>query len=765
MLMNTDTVSRVSRRWSLWPVAAVAFGWAILVLAVYYRQLWRLASGQGWETMDLNTGPAPELFVRMLLALAAALVLVFIASHRRGRYTLPFCFASLLLLGLAYLGLTWATAQSTIDPALPFLGRAVRLHLVGGAVALTLLLAAVTLGLGISRVFGWRYDHWRERLAFGGALGIGAFANLGLLLALVGLYRPLVLGSIVALVLVGGVVALAVQVRRDGVHLPALRLPDGATGLWIACGGLALLAAGIAALAPESQFDAVWYHLSYPQRYLEAGYLVDVPSDFVSLYPMTAELWFGYGLAFGWSTAAILLHYGCLLLSAVITYQMAQRFAPGASPALAVALVLTVPTVVWEASTAYIDLFMMLFITLSFYALMRYIDGQRRQWLLLAALNLGFALASKHLALFALILFCPGLLLALWQRKVPWRRALLTVTAFGALSLLLALPWYLRSYLATGNPVFETMWAFFGAPPERWNAQTDASLRRFLLIFGRPRTLLNTLTLPWHMTVHATSYDGTLGPLFLILLPLLILRPLRCALPWLIGFVTLFVLLWASPLASFELRHLMPITPVLGVLAASGFARGAALARAVVNRRAPALLAGVLAVLMVLNLPPFTFLHEGDRVQWDGWLTSVLHTLPLGVVVGGESPGGYLARQIASFPVWQFAETALPADARVLTWSEGDQFYTHLDRVWANSALAIGTAWALAGQEDQALADLRRLGITHLIVDKRPLDGPNGWNAYALTGPLTRMDWYEQIYEDDSFVLYRIRWEALGGQP
>lgn len=766
MLMNTDAVSRVGRRWSLWPLAALALGWAVLVLSFYYRQIWRLASGQGWETVYLNTGPSTRAFVGMLIALAVGLVLVSAASYRRGRYTRLLYIAAFLFLALAYLGLTWASAMFAIDPALPFFRHAMRVHLVGAAVAAALFLAAVTLGLGISRALGWRYDHWREGLAFGGALGIGAFANLGLLLALAGLYRPPVLGGIVALVLLGGFIALAVQVRtkvrRDGLHLRAPRLPHGATGLWIACGALALLAAGIAALAPESQFDAVWWHLPYPQRYLATGHLVDLPSDFVSLYPMTGELWFGYGLAFGGAAAAILLHYGCLLLSAVATWQMARRFAPAASPALAVALMLTVPTVVWEASTAYVDLFMMLFITLSFYALMRYVDGQKPQWLVLAALNLGFALASKHLALFALALFCPGLLLALRLRKASWRMALLSAVALGALSVLVVLPWYVRSYLATGNPVFETMYAFFGAPPERWNAQTDASLRRFLAMFGRPRTLLNTLTLPWHMTVHASSYDGTLGPLFLILLPLLILRPMRRALPWLIGFVTLFVLLWASPLASFELRHLMPITPVLGVLGASGFARGAALARAAVSRRAPALLSCALAVLMVLNLPPFTFLHEGDRVEWDGWLTSVLHTLPLGVVIGGESADTYLSRQIASYGVWQFAEAALPADARVLTWSEGDQFYTHHDRVWANSALAIGTAWAKAGHEEEALAGLRRMGITHLIVDKRPLDGPNGWNVYALTGPLARTDWYEQVYEDYSFVLYRIRWESLG---
>ncbi len=56
---------------------------------------------------------------------------------------------------------------------------------------------------------------------------------------------------------------------------------------------------------------------------------------------------------------------------------------------------------------------------------------------------------------------------------------------------------------------------------------------------------------------------------------------------------------------------------------------------------------------------------------------------------------------------------------------------------------------------------LRALGITHLIVGRRPPEEPHPWDAYALTGPLARSQWYEELYSDYWYVLYRIRWEAL----
>lgn len=340
-----------------------------------------------------------------------------------------------------------------------------------------------------------------------------------------------------------------------------------------------------------------------------------------------------------------------LLLAAAVALGLGISRVPGWQ--------VTMPTVIWLGSTANTDLAIMLFVALALYALLRYVDTGRRQWLLLAAINLGFALSTQHLALFALALFCPGLLLALRSRGAAWRHAFLAALVLGSLSLLVALPWYLRSYLVTGNPVFETMNTIFGAPPERWNALVQAEQQRFLNHFGRSRTLANLLLLPWNMTVHA-AYGGTLGPLFLILVPMLVLRRLRGLWPWLAACVVLWLLLWSSPVISFEMRQLMPIAPALAVLAAFAYVRVAALARQVAGRSAPALFACGLAVLMVLNLPPFTPLHEVDRINWDGWLSSVLYRLPWSVVAGGQSVDDYLTRAIRSYPVWQYADAHLP---------------------------------------------------------------------------------------------------------
>ena len=686
-------------------VAGLALLWFVFVLTHYYLQLWQLLAHWSWT---LPTIPAlPEL---------------------------PY-------------------ARESLNRAIDGLG----------SMAL-LMLSATLLGLGLGRGLRWNYESWGEQLPVAAALGIGCFAYLGLALTAFGWYRPSLLWLLIALPLLAAGLWLLL---RGANALPSLALPcapQRSEWLWLSCITLAAAMTLIAALAPEREYDALWYHLAYPQRFLAQGRLVDLPHDYVSLYPMTWELWFGYGLAFGGQTAATLLHFACLPLTAIVVYQIAQRYVPEASPWLAVALFVTIPTVMWEASTAYIDLALAFHTALIVYSVLRYAEQRQRQWLLIAALNLSLALATKHLALVILGITCIGLVLLLWYTEHDLWRALKPAVALGCLSLILPLPWYLRSFLASGNPVFPELYSLFGAPSERWTVETERTLHHFLEHFGPPRTFANLVTLPWHMTIHAAAYHGALGPLFLLLLPLLVLGRATRYITWLCGFVVLFVMIWASPLASFQMRFLMPITPLLAVLGAAAYSRLATQMRLAGGRVGLGALHGTVGLLLLLNLPPFTPLHEHDRVEWDGWLNSVLHGLPLGVVFGSEGRGEYLGRTIRSYNVWQFANQALPQDARVLTESGGDELYTHPERIWTSAAEAWLLVRASAGREAYVLHGLKQLGITHVIVERRTRRFPDDWDLDAFTGSIARAHWYETMYEDHNYVLYRLRWEALDRQ-
>lgn len=686
--------------------------WTVIVLGFYYEQLWRM----------LATG--------------------------RSAWVIP-----------VFPRLAWPPSSVSAAAA-----RAV----VAIAAAVMVLLAVFALGAGLCAVLRWRPDDGVDAILFRAGAGFGVLIYLSLGLAAIDRYTDTAVLTLLGVAALGGGAALCY--RRWSPRDTARRLLanrryvsrgflDG-PWLWQGIAFVAVLFAFVGALAPERESDALWFHLDLPRLSLAQGHLVDLPHEYVSLYPLNSELVFGAGLAVGGSGAAKLLNFAFFSLTALAVYQLARRVVPGTSAWLAVAIFVTVPTVLWEATTAYNDLALAFHISLAVLALARYVERRSSPWFAMAALNLGIGLGTKHVAL--LVLAALVAVFIVWLRvsgEKLWG-ALGTGALLGAIALLLASPWYVRSWAASGNPVFPELYSVFGAPADRWSAVSDRGLDAFLAHFGRDRTPWNLLTLPWDMTVHAARYGGTLGVLFLILLPGLARRGRPRGTGWLLAFAVLFLALWASPLSSFQLRHVVPIVPILAVLAAvalSGWGRRA-------RQGVPAVAVSGVAVLLVLNLPPFTPLHEADRNGADGWLTQVVHEVPLAVVIGAEPARSYLARMVPSYEAWRYANSHLPKNSRVLTFSGGDHLYSKRRRLSSDATIARPATWgARQGSEADARAALERLGITHILFDRRQLDALQP-GTLAIGDPDVIKAWFRLLYEDDRFVLYAVRHPAGNGR-
>jgi 4-amino-4-deoxy-L-arabinose transferase-like glycosyltransferase len=749
----------------LWAWAA----WALVFLGVYYVQLWSapwsdpppFEHGGSLTAIKLSAVFAVVALAGGIVALPAGAALESLLGWPRLpspwallRRVASGTLAILVVLGPLYAA-AGAVAQATAGAFLPFAGEAMSRGLAGVFGAFVVSGAALPAGQVVCGWLGWRPDDWRDEVLYYMAIGLGVVAAGCGMLALAGFFRPLPIQLLVVAILLAGLPRLWTMIRRAGwwtVHETSERRWF-IRGLQIVS-AVALGLAFLTALAPEAEYDALWYHLGLPKLWLEAGRPVDLVHEYVSLYPLQWDLVFTAGLVFGGPVAAKLLHFICLPLGALLAWQLSRRLAPQAQPWLAVALFLTVPTVLWESTTAYVDLALALHVGLGMLALLRWIDGGGRAWFGLAVLTLGLAMAIKHLGLVAVALLAPGLALWLWRREGwPLARAMAPAALLVALALLIPLPWYARAWLASGNPFFPELFGIFGAsPPERWDHLAERGLAGFKARFGVARTPMNLLALPWDMTMHAARYGGTLGPLFLLLLPALALfRGAAARLTWMGWFVLFFVAIWASPISSFQLRFLVVLTPVLAVLAAEAVRRLTAAAPPAGSK----VLAAALLALLALNLPPFTRFHERDRAGWDGWLTHVVHVVPLEVVLGRQSEDEYLAQHIPTYGAWRFLNRAAAPDARVMTFRGGDHYYTHRRRIASVSPMARAAAWQPVGEEAMALRELRALGVTHLVVDRRSLEG--GAADVALLSDRMRREHLELVYEDAEALVFRVK--------
>lgn len=718
---------------------ALALAWAVIVVAIYYRQLWILlaAGPSAWSRPELG--------------------------------------------------------QSLRYTGIPFLHEAVSRAASGIGAAVLVVLAVWTCGRSISRWIVPADANAGERRVIELGTGVGVFAYALFVLALSGWFvPPVVAACTAALASAGCLIAAASMWRahtsggggtggksrflRDGAEPFAIEShtrragealgrqsqapgwTDHARSPWV---WLTLVACGIAllcALAPEREYDALWYHLELPRRWLQAGRPVDDVNEYVSLYPLTWELLYGAALSLDADVGAKLVHWITLPLSAAIAGWLAGRIDQRTPPALAWAVTVTAPTVLWEATTAYVDLALAFHAALAVYALVRADGGGSRRWLAVAAVQLGLCCATKHLGL---VILAATLIVWVGARMRTRRLGAGTIRTAASIcvaALLVPAPWYIRCFIASGNPVFPELYGVFGAwPPERWNASVEQALSVFKESFGRSRTVAHMAALPWDMTMHAARYYGTFGPMLLAFLPFTLASVVRSPTARALGAGSvIYVAFWASPISSFQMRFLVPFWVIAAPIVASGIQRLVDAAGSV-QASLRTLTTGAIVVLLALNLPPATMLHERDRVGWSGWLTHVMHDLPIAVVAGGMSRQDYLDRQVRSAAAWRWINVNTPKGARILTFPGGDQFLADRARLRSETPVARQVTWdATSGDTDAVVRRLRRLGIEYVLVQKPLLRTP-AFERLDLLQPALLASSFEVAYEDFWMVVYRLR--------
>lgn len=555
------------------------------------------------------------------------------------------------------------------------------------------------------------------RLSLQAGLGLGLLSLLTLALGVAGLLNP-----VAAWILV---VALAFWLRRQWGQLAAAARsvawprPQNLFQRWLLIYGAAtLLLAFAGALAPESGWDALVYHLTGPRLFIEAGridHFLDMP---YLGFPQLVEMQFTLGMLLVGDRVASLLHFGYGVMGLILVVALARRSFGSQAAWLTAAVYLSIPILLELMSDAYVDVALLFYVTAAFYVFARWrqnrIEPGATWWLLLLGAFAGFCAGIKYTA----VAVPPALALGVtWTSRgegvSTWLRRMAVLT--GA-TVLVALPWLLENWYTTGNPVYP----FFVHDALYWNAwRSDWYDRSGTgLLATAPYRLL---TAPLEATVLGTTgsaaYGATIGPFILgalFLLPV-VWGQLGAAEKGVAGHLLLFsgvnYGLWLIGLArSGLLLQTRLLLPVFGVAAVLG---GATLDRLRCLKRPALAVDWLVRVVISLSLALLLF----------SALMGFLLSNPLPVAMGLESEEGYLARTLGSYQMALTAINELPPESRVLLLWEPRSYgcrvvclpdalldrLLHLTQYGGYDAGEIASQWQAEG-------------VTHVLLNQRGLD-------------------------------------------
>jgi len=588
-----------------------------------------------------------------------------------------------------------------------------------------------------------------ERNLLGYALGMGLLAYTMLVLGLLGgLYSAMGWGILLALAGLGAGQHRAMGAEVKAAIVGGVRLaPLG----WVGGAVFAVLAAiplfgvwtpPVQALGNNfyTEWDSLSYHLADPKLYLAAHRIIYLPWESHSNFAFTAEMWYLFAMLLRDTEHGVplakLFHYSCGVGACLAAYAFGARHISVRAGQVAALLLASTPLVLWEAGTAYADLASTFFVTLTLLAVGAGTLERSWHWLILGAILMGLTLSTKATSLATLALLAAGLLLwKLRREKQPWPKALAAVAAWCVLAFAVGSPWYLKSAILTGNPVYPFYSKIF--PSRYWNADLGAAYDSSNANFGVGKTLSEVhsptagIQVPWNLTLYLLPGHPPPNPGFRpfndFQTPLATLPPLLLAVLFFPAFsrgATMRVkALGVYGLCSFALwfatvqyaRYLLPTLPVLCLLAAW------VLVQAWEGRwRSRFALAGLGACSLV-----FTF-----------WVGAELVAKQAPVVLGQQSRNDFLTHGFLAYSATQFINQKLPPNAKIVFYNSPFGFYCDRDYLWGDPQHSTYIPYDRFQTADDYRAYLAKIGVTHILIDRR---------GYDLTPGLT--DYRRWVYE------------------
>ncbi len=454
--------------------------------------------------------------------------------------------------------------------------------------------------------------------------------------------------------------------------------------------GVGLVGTLMTALQPVTDGDALCYHLQVPKIFLQQHRAIYDPDLHETVYPLVAEMLDALALSVRGPVACRLVTWIFGLSFAASTTALARPLL-GSRARWAGAVVLLAPAVSNGMGAPLNDVVLAACANAALLALVRWWERPTFGGSVLIGLLAGVAVGVKYPALVwsALLgMAMVGRAIEIGRRdegrssKMIWGQVL----AFGITTVMIGGWWYVRAYLATGNPVHPFFREVFGTGID----DVLDPIKRPLAV-----TPWNLLIALGPITLDPDRFDSLshqFGPVFLLVLPtgLVLLRAPRrlwaiVAFGW--GFLTLCMTQRQS--MRFVLAALGPLSVGVAWCAAEWSRRGRS--------------GGVIAGLLVLIL-----LGESALA-----VARARHGWP--VLIGRESTEDYLARREPTFEVGRWIDAHLPESVRLI--GQDHRGY-YIPRPYVMElAHRRRTGLGQGGETDREIVGyLQQQGFTHLLL-------------------------------------------------
>lgn len=304
------------------------------------------------------------------------------------------------------------------------------------------------------------------------------------------------LGGVVIVILVSLVIQVYRKSEAPGVEggssEPFITLE------WVCLAGLGVVGmlTLLSALAPVTSWDAGVAHLALPSDYVRLGQMSLLDGNVYSAYPQALHSLFTLVFFVSGEGAVTLLCWSFGMLACGAIFSLGKRLENRLAGLLAASFLATSPIFISQVGTVAIDMPFAGIVLGVLLCVVCWQEEKKFQWLLVAGVLVGFGCGVRHPGYLVVVLCAIGIA---WSER-GFRSALL----FSGMAAVSALPWFLRSYLLIGNPLYPMFESVFPQEVFAAHQRTDWGTHETV---GTP-SLFGFLGFSFDMVMHPDRYDG-----------------------------------------------------------------------------------------------------------------------------------------------------------------------------------------------------------------------------------------------------------------
>lgn len=500
----------------------------------------------------------------------------------------------------------------------------------------------------------------------------------------------------------------------------------------------------IGALTPPTFYDSLVYHLSVPLQYIKNHQIIKINTNLFSNFPQNIEMLYTLALILCNDILANLIHFIFFPLTSLLIYGFLREKYNNKISVFASLIFSTTPAVVMLASGTYIDLGLAFYLFLSFVSLIKWTETSQNKWLILSGLMCGFSLGIKYTAIISAVIF----ILIIFYISFSKKQNIFSNTAlFGIPAFLVFLPWFLKNYTFTGNPVFP--FYIFGVAPEH--------IQKYLLHVSQHGTsgILDFINLPWNITMEGVKFGGgfdIIGPFYLVFLSVLFLIPKMDKLAKLcFAYLMLYFFFWS--LSAKVLRFLIPIFPVAAVVFSVCIFEFTEGSRNLIKN----IVKIILSVIIISNFAVLIFIQN--------------FVTPLPQLFGNITKNDYLSSRVLNpnnfYPAVKFMNETFDANSKTLFVGEARNYYTNFNTV-ASSPFDPDVFTEMANDSktsEELLNKLQHSGFTNILWNQAEYDRlkngfrPNDFTEQSIkiVADVFKKKYLNLLYENKGLCVYGIK--------